>query len=315
MVARKYDAAPISTESAERDPFLTELGARVRMLRSRRGLTQKALAHEAGISLRHLANLEAGIGNGSALVLRQLATALNTSLASVVGDETASSAEWLLIREILHGRDDEALRRARLALEHLFADAERDPARTGRVALIGLRGAGKSTLGPMLADDFGVAFVELSREIEKLAGCAHSEIHDLYGPNAYRRYELRALEATLAKHERVVVATPGGIVSEAATFRLLLERCFTVWLQASPEDHMKRVVAQGDMRPMGGRAEAMDDLRSILAGRADLYARADLTFDTAGRPLAAAFLELRAQLRARLGVPRAVEAPRARSAR
>ncbi len=298
-----------------RDPFLTELGARVRMLRSRRGLTQKALAREAAISLRHLANLEAGIGNGSALILRQLATALNTSLAGIVGDETASSAEWLLIREILHGRDDEALKRARLALEQLFADAERDPGRNGRLALIGLRGAGKSTLGPMLADDFGIPFVELSREIEKLAGCAHSEIHDLYGPNAYRRYELRALETTLAQHERVVVATPGGIVSEAATFRLLLTRCFTVWLQALPEDHMKRVVAQGDMRPMGGRKEAMDDLRSILAGRADLYAQADLAFDTGGKPVTHAFLELREQLRGRLLRSSELEPKRKASAR
>ncbi len=297
---KHHDASPPAT-SAVRDPFLTELGARVRMLRSRRGLTQKALAREAGISLRHLANLEAGVGNGSALILRQLATALNTSLAGIVGDETASSAEWLLIREILHGRDDESLKRARMALEQLFSDTEREPARSGRVALIGLRGAGKSTLGPMLADDFGLTFVELSREIEKLAGCAHSEIHDLYGPNAYRRYELRALEATLARHDRVIIATPGGIVSEAATFRLLLTRCFTVWLQAPPEDHMKRVVAQGDMRPMGGRKEAMEDLRHILAGRADLYAQADLTFDTGGKSLADAFLALRDQLRSRLG--------------
>jgi XRE family aerobic/anaerobic benzoate catabolism transcriptional regulator len=299
---KQHNASPLATPDPP-DPFSTELGARVRMLRSRRGLTQKALAREAGISLRHLANLEAGMGNGSVLIFRQLATALNTSLAGIVGDETASSAEWLLIREILHGRDDESLKRARIALEHLFSDAERDPVRNGRIALIGLRGAGKSTLGPMLADDLGVPFVELSREIEKLAGCAHSEIHALYGPNAYRRYELRALEATLARHDRVVVATPGGIVSEAATFRLLLTRCFTLWLQASPEDHMKRVVAQGDMRPMEGRKEAMDDLRSILAGRADLYAQADLTFDTEGKSLAAAFLELRDQLRTRLGRP------------
>jgi XRE family aerobic/anaerobic benzoate catabolism transcriptional regulator len=294
-----------------RDPFLTELGARVRMLRSRRGLTQKTLAEEAGISLRHLANLEAGIGNGSALILRQLATALNTPLAGIVGDETASSAEWLLIREILHGRDDASLKRARLALEQLFSGADRDAARSGQLALIGLRGAGKSTLGPLLAKDRGATFVELSREIEKLAGCAHAEIHDLYGPNAYRRYERRALEATLARHERVVIATPGGIVSEAATFRLLLARCFTVWLQASPAEHMRRVVAQGDMRPMAGRKEAMADLRSILAGRADLYAQADLAFDTAGKSLSQASRELRDELRRRLGRPDEARSARA----
>jgi XRE family aerobic/anaerobic benzoate catabolism transcriptional regulator len=283
--------------NGERDPFLTALGARVRLLRARRGLTQKALAEDANISVRHLANLETGLGNGSVLVLKQLAGALNTSIAAIVGDETASSAEWLLLRELLHNRSDDALKRARVALEHLFADAERDPQRSGRLALIGLRGAGKSTLGRMLADDFGIPFVELNREIEKLAGCAHSEIHDLYGANAYRRYELRALEATLEAHPKVVIATPGGLVSEAQTFALLLKRCFTVWLQASPEEHMKRVVAQGDMRPMAGRREAMDDLKSILAGRADLYAQADLTYDTGGKALGDAFFELRTRLR------------------
>jgi XRE family aerobic/anaerobic benzoate catabolism transcriptional regulator len=299
-----HDAAPHPDASAtspaaqgERDPFLTALGARVRLLRARRGLTQKALAQDAGISVRHLANLETGIGNGSVLVLKQLAAALNTSIAAIVGDETASSAEWLLLRELLHNRSDEALKRARVALEHLFADAERDPQRGGRLALIGLRGAGKSTLGRMLADDLGVPFVELNREIEKLAGCAHSEIHDLYGANAYRRYELRALRATLEAHPKVVIATPGGLVSEAETFALLLKRCFTVWLQASPEEHMKRVIAQGDMRPMAGRREAMDDLRSILAGRADLYAKADLSYDTGGKALGDAFFELRNKLR------------------
>ena len=308
---------PVSTTetaagSGERDPFLTALGARVRLLRARRGLTQKALAEDAGISVRHLANLETGIGNGSVLVLKQLAGALNTSLAAIVGDETASSAEWLLLRELLHNRSDDALKRARVTLEHLFADAERDPQRNGRLALVGLRGAGKSTLGRMLADDFGVPFVELNREIEKLAGCAHSEIHDLYGANAYRRYELRALATTLETHPRVVIATPGGLVSEAETFALLLKRCFTVWLQASPEEHMSRVIAQGDMRPMSGRREAMDDLKSILAGRADLYAQADLTYDTGGKALGDAFYELRTALRDSRnaqGEPRATSLP------
>ncbi len=152
----------------------------------------------------------------------------------------------------------------------------------------------------MLADDLDVPFVELDRVIERLAGCDVREIHSLYGMAAYRRYELRALEETVADHPRAVIATGGGIVSEPATFDLLLARCFTVWLRATPEEHMKRVIAQGDLRPMAGNAEAMADLKRILAGREALYAKADLTFDTSGKSLADAYLELRAALMPRI---------------
>ncbi|MDN4573050.1 shikimate kinase [Pandoraea cepalis] len=294
------DGVPTARGAGEKDPFLVALGERVRTLRARRGLTRKALALDAGVSERHVANLESGVGNASVLFLRQLAQALNCTLAEIVGDETTSSAEWLLIREILHGRDGEALTRARQALSELFAGSERDPDRRGRIALIGLRGAGKSTLGRMLADDMHVPFVELNRVIERLAGCPPSEIYSLYGASAYRRYELRALEAVVAEHPRAVIASPGGIVSDAATFNFLLTHCYTVWLQASPEEHMKRVVAQGDLRPMSGNAEAMDDLKRILAGRQDFYAKADMSFDTGGRVLADAYLQLRGRLAVQL---------------
>ncbi|WP_321900916.1 helix-turn-helix transcriptional regulator [Paraburkholderia tropica] len=291
-------------ERAERDPFLTAMGERVRMLRARRGMTRKALAAETGLSERHLANLESGVGNASVLVLRQIALTLNCSLAEVTGDVTTSSAEWLLIRELLQGRDPAALHRARVALAEMFAQAPADPHRNGRIALIGLRGAGKSTLGRMLAQERKVPFVELTRVIEQMAGCPPSEIHSLYGASAYRRYEQRALEAVIAEHPRAVIASPGGLVSEPATFNALLAHCFTVWLQAAPEDHMRRVVAQGDLRPMSGHAgnnEAMDDLKRILAGRAELYGRADMSFDTSERTLADAYLQLRDRLAARLG--------------
>ncbi|MFX1675699.1 helix-turn-helix transcriptional regulator [Paraburkholderia sp. A2WS-5] len=286
---------------SERDPFLTAMGERVRMLRARRGMTRKTLAAETGLSERHLANLESGVGNASVLVLRQIAATLNCPLAEVIGDVTTASAEWLLIRELLQGRDPASLQRARIALAEMFSQAPADPHRNERIALIGLRGAGKSTLGRMLAQELKVPFVELTRVIEQLAGCPPSEIHSLYGASAYRRYEQRALEAVIAEHPRAVIASPGGLVSEPATFNTLLAHCFTVWLQAAPEEHMRRVVAQGDLRPMSGNREAMDDLKRILAGRSEFYGRADMRFDTSEKTLADAYLQLRDRIAARLG--------------
>jgi XRE family aerobic/anaerobic benzoate catabolism transcriptional regulator len=155
----------------------------------------------------------------------------------------------------------------------------------------------------MLADDLDYPFVELSREIEKFAGCSISEIQALYGMNAYRRYERRALEETIQIYPEAVIATPGGLVSDAATFNLLLAHCTTVWLQADPEDHMRRVIAQGDMRPMSASPEAMDDLRRILAGRAAFYSKADLQLDTSAQPLQPSFEALRTLVRESLALP------------
>ena len=292
-------ASPEAALPAEeaKNPLLVALGERVRNLRARRGLTRKAVAQAAEVSERHLANLEYGIGNASILVLQQVATALQCSLAELVGDVTTSSPEWLLIRELLERRDEADLRRARMALGELLGTAPGDPARNRRIALVGLRGAGKSTLGQMLADDLEVPFIELSREIEKLAGCSVREIHDLYGTNAYRRYERRALEEAVQIYSEVVIATPGGIVSDPATFNQLLAHCTTVWLQAAPEEHMGRVAAQGDTRPMAASKEAMDDLRRILAGRAAFYSKADLSVDTSGQNLAQSFDALRTAVR------------------
>jgi XRE family aerobic/anaerobic benzoate catabolism transcriptional regulator len=291
-------AGAIDTVTAEapRHPLLAVLGERVRSLRAQRGLTRKALA--ADVSERHLANLEYGTGNASILVLQQVAQALHCSLAELVGDVTTSSPEWLLIRELLEHRSEADLRRARIALGELLGNGRGDAARHRRIALIGLRGAGKSTLGPMLAQDLDVPFIELSREIEKLAGCSVREIHDLYGTNAYRRYERRALEETVQIHSEVVIATPGGIVSDPATFNELLSHCTTVWLRAAPEEHMGRVVAQGDTRPIAASKEAMEDLHRILDGRAAFYSKADLTVDTSGQTLAQSFDVLRGAVRA-----------------
>ena len=268
--------------TTDKDPFLLALGERVRVLRARRGLTRKSVSVASGVSERHLANLEYGIGNASILVLQQVATSLDCSLAELVGDMTTNSPEWLMLRELLRGRSDAELRRARLALAGLFGEGG-VAARGRRVALVGLRGAGKSTLGRQLADALEMPFVELSREIERIAGSSIREIHDLYGSNAYRRYERRALDETVRLHAEAVIATPGGIVAEPATFNALLESCTTIWLQASPEEHMSRVAAQGDTRPMAASREAMADLRRILTGRAAFYAKADAALDTSGK--------------------------------
>ena len=286
-----------------KNPFLVALGERVRALRSRRGMTRKAAALAADVSERHLANLEYGVGNASILILLQVAGALQCSLAELVGDVTTSSPEWLLIRELLEHRDDAALRRARVAIGELFGTGGGNARRSPRVALVGLRGAGKSTLGRMLADDLGFPFVELSLEIEKFAGCSVTEIQALYGQNAYRRYERRALEEAIQIHSEAVIASPGGLVSDAATFNLMLAHCTTVWMQAKPEDHMNRVIEQGDLRPMATSKEAMEDLKGILAGRAAFYSKADLSLDTSAQPLASTFRSLRAMVRETLDPP------------
>ena len=286
-----------STDLPKKHPFLEALGERVRALRSRRGMTRKALAQLADVSERHLANLEYGVGNASILVLLQVAGALHCSLGELIGDITTSSPEWLMIRELLEQRDEATLQRVRVAVGEMLGTGGGNANTSSRIALVGLRGAGKSTLGQMLAEDLGFPFVELSREIEKFAGCSVAEIQALYGVNAYRRYERRALEEAIQIHSEAVIATPGGLVSDPATFNQLLAHCTTVWLKADPQDHMKRVLAQGDTRPMAASKEAMEDLKGILAGRAAFYAKAQLQVDTSAQPLERTFMDLREQVR------------------
>ncbi len=290
-------------ESPSKHPFLLGLGERVRALRSRRGMTRKALSAAAEVSERHLANLEYGVGNASVLVLLQVAQALQCSLAELLGDVTTRSPEWLMLREMLENRDEATLRRVRESVVQLLGDGKPAGPRSPRIALVGLRGAGKSTLGRMLAEDLGFPFVELSREIEKFAGCSINEIQALYGQNAYRRYERRALEEAIQIYPEAVIATPGGLVSDTATFNLMLAHCTTVWLQASPEDHMGRVAAQGDLRPMAGNKEAMQDLKDILASRAAFYSKAELHLDTSAATLGPTFEALRRQVRTALALP------------
>ena len=280
----------------ERDPLLTLLGERLRGQRARRAMTRKALAEAAGVSQRHLANLESGTGNVSMLVLRDIAQALECDLPALLSPAREPSAERLLIADLLSGCTDAELKRVRQALRGLLDGSARDQGRLSRVALIGLRGAGKTSLGQLLAQHLGFAFVEINREIERMAGCSVAEVHSLYGVGAYRRYERRALEEAIQIYPDVVIATPGGLVSDPANFNLLLSHCLTVWLQATPEEHMSRVVAQGDLRPMSGNAEAMQDLRQILKGREPFYAKADLHFDTSDKTLNQSFESLHESL-------------------
>jgi len=276
--------------------FLAALGERVREARARRGMSRKSLALGSGVSERYLAQLESGEGNASVLLLRQIAAALNLPLIDLLREAAAESPEFALAVQLLQRLSAAQLTVARQELMQRFG-GDRLAQRRRRVALIGLRGAGKSTLGVRLAKELGVPFIELDREIERDAGTSLSEIFLLYGQTGYRRYERRALEKVLEQHERCVIATGGSIVSEPGTYDLLLSTCYTVWLKARPEEHMARVVAQGDIRPMAGNAQAMDDLRRILDARAALYGQADAVVNTAGRNVEQSLRDLRKTVR------------------
>src|SRR6185295_5762041 len=274
--------------------FLVALGHRVRDCRVRRNLSRKGLAADSGVSERYLAELESGRGNISILLLRQVSVALGIPLANLLNETDQQPAELALIQEFLQRLPRARLARVRAHLLREFGSAPQG--RSGRIALLGLRGAGKSTLGAALAAELEIPFIELDREIEREAGTSLSEIFLMYGQAGYRRHEYRCLEKTLENHGRCVIATGGSIVSEPATYDLLLASCFTVWLKAEPAEHMARVVAQGDMRPMAGNAQAMDDLKRILQSRAALYGQADSIVNTGSRSARQSLKELRRAL-------------------
>jgi XRE family aerobic/anaerobic benzoate catabolism transcriptional regulator len=302
---RKAATQPEAHDAA----FLAVLGERVREARARRGMSRKGLARDSGVSERYLAQLESGEGNASVLLLRQIAGALNLPLTDLLREPDGNPPELALTMQLLQRLTPAQLTLARQELMHRFAGSS--PARRRqRIALIGLRGAGKSTLGARLAKELDAPFVELDREIEREAGTSLSEIFLLYGQAGYRRYERRALEKTLEQHERCVIAAGGSVVSEPATYELLLSACHTVWLRARPEEHMARVVAQGDTRPMAGNTQAMDDLRRILDARAGLYGQADAVVDTAGRSVEQSLRDLKKSLRAAPARSHAAENPR-----
>lgn len=278
MTDQTLQIVPEDAPSSER-AYLTVLGERVRGLRALRGMTRKILARDSGVSERYLAQLESGQGNVSILLLRQLAQALDTPLEALVRDGPEPPPELARVSELLSRLSPEGLAKAHRWLAEEF-DGREAGDRRNRIALIGLRGAGKSTLGAALSSRLEAPFVELDREIEREAGAPLNAIFELYGQVGFRKLERRCLERIIEAHPRVVLATGGGLVSDAATFERLLSCCFTVWVRASPAEHMQRVIAQGDMRPMSRNREAMADLQRILREREPLYGRADIQVDT-----------------------------------
>ncbi len=275
------------------DPFLLALGQKVRRLRHRHKLSRRELAENSGVSQRYLARLEAGDGNVSIILLRKIAAALDVTSGFLVSDDANPADDAAAIAGLYRLAGPEPRARVREILDHRRFSALRQQ----RIALIGLRGAGKSTLGCRLAADMGVPFVELNTEISKASAMKVNDLIALYGQEGYRQLERQAVERVVAQHASVVLAVAGGIVAEPETFRLLLARFHTIWLKASPDDHMERVRAQGDFRPMAGNPAAMSELKAILIGREALYARAGSMIDTSGQDVEESFRALQADVR------------------
>jgi XRE family aerobic/anaerobic benzoate catabolism transcriptional regulator len=271
-------AKPAPSRNA--DAYLHRLGERVRTLRHQRGITRKALAAHAKVSERYLAQLEVGKGNCSIVLLRRIARAIGLPVTQLLHDGAEPPLDLVLLTQFLERLPPDMLVEARkLVTEHFNSPSED----RRRIALIGLRGGGKSTLGALLAERLNVPFIELDREIERRSGANLSEIFDMFGQETFRRAEREALDDVLRRHQHFVIATSGSIVTEPGTLELLLASCFTVWVRAEPEEHMKRVMAQGDMRPMANNARAMEDLVSILKSREPLYAKAEAVVATTGK--------------------------------
>lgn len=264
------------------DPFLQRLGEKVRTMRSRRGMSRKVLARHSDVSERYLAQLEAGEGNCSIQLLRRIADAMSVPVADLVDDRPDRPLEAMLLDQLLGRLSPAEIAEAREILLGRFGGPSA-AMRRERIALIGLRGGGKSTIGSLLAERLAVPFVELDRVIEQTGGMPIGEMIEMFGQETFRRAERAALESVLQDNPRLVLATGGGLVTEPATYELLLTSCVTVWVRADPDQHMQRVIAQGDLRPMADNARAMDDLVSILKSREPLYAKADVVLDTAGK--------------------------------
>ena len=289
---------PLRDRDVNDGNYLTHLGRRVRHMRAIRGMSRKVFAQVSGVSERYIAQIESGRGNLSILVLRRLAQATGTTLEDLVCEEPVQAGDWMLVRDLLRRASPDAISKAKAVLADAMAASPAVTAATiDRVALIGLRGAGKSTLGRLAADRQGWTFVELNKEIERENGLSMTEIFSLYGQEGYRRLEQEMLRQVVDRPGPMILATGGGIVAEPLTFDMLLTSFFTVWIKAAPEEHMSRVRQQGDLRPMGNDRTAMAELVTILSSREPLYERARAVVDTTGASIETSLEALLATIR------------------
>ncbi|HZP78254.1 MAG TPA: helix-turn-helix transcriptional regulator [Pseudolabrys sp.] len=286
-------AAPAKAEAAAEAQFVAEIGRLIRLGRARRGISRRQLAQGSGISERYLAQIEGGQGNPSAIVLRAIADAIDTPIIDLIPRSGRHNGALTQILDLLGRMPATELPAIAELMQRRLSGAPASD-RAQRIALVGLRGAGKSTLGQRLAQRLGCPFIELNRVVEQSYGASVSLLIEMSGLGTFRRYERDCLERVIAEHDKVVIATAGGIVSNPETYAFLLDRTHTVWLKARPEEHMSRVMEQGDFRPMAHNREAMADLVAILDARAADYARADAELDTAGHSVDESFRALAA---------------------
>jgi len=292
MATKTLDASPLSGVKSEQDTLLGHLARRVRTLRAQRGMTRKQLAEQSGVSVPYLARVEGGEGNVSVALLHKLSVALNVPMQDFLSDTTAQNADLTMLVQFLKQQSPATL--ARLRQQLISTPGFSGMGHGERIALIGLRGAGKSTLGALLAAQLDVPFVELDKLIEEEAGIAIGEVITLYGQAGMRRLERRCIERIIDTHPRVVLAPGGSIVAEAATYELLLRTFFTVWLKAQPEVHFARVMAQNDARiaTTALQREALEHIHRMLDARESLYRLTNATLDTSGLSVDEAFQQL-----------------------
>jgi len=274
-------AAASPSESAVNAGFAADVGRLVRRGRARRGITRRQLALESGISERYLAQIEGGAGNPSVIVLKTIAQAMEMHITELLPIAGRRNEQIARINDLMRRLDVSELPGIAQLIEQRLAEGALSQ-RSHRIALVGLRGAGKTTLGRLLAERLGWPFVEVNKVIEQEYGATVSMLIDMSGVSAFRRYEQSALEKVIAAHDNVVIATAGGIVSNPETYALLLRRTHTVWVKAKPQEHMSRVIAQGDFRPMAENRAAMADLVAILDARSSDDAQSEAKLDTGG---------------------------------
>jgi len=287
---QKLDNLEIGAEALQR-----QVGARVKNARKLQRIPRRVLSEISGVSPRYLAQIETGEGNLSIGLLYKIAKALGQNVEHLVSNEVLRAPDSLKIAALFDSASPEARAKALAALE----DDKSFRPRGRRICLIGIRGAGKSTLGQAAGAALNTPFRELNSEIEELAGMPVSEVMDLYGQEGYRHLEAQALERTIENYDSLILAAAGGIVAEPSTLKTLLERFHTIWISAKPDEHMSRVRDQGDTRPMAGNSEAMDQLNAILKSREALYSQADAHLDTSGKSHEVSARELSALIKSK----------------